>query len=101
MDLTQYTVNNYKNLKNITAIKFKGRKSINLNKLNTFNSEEYVILHKFGDKYYSIATDLNTNEQYKIIYDSSFTIIDSYFEVQSSDLNNNNESFFIKSTLKL
>lgn len=101
MDLTQYTVNNYKNLKNITAIKFKGRKSINLNKLNTFNPEEYVILHKFGDKYYSIAIDSNTNEQYRIIYDSSFTIIDSYFEIQSSELNNNNESFSIKSTLKL
>lgn len=101
MNLTQYTVNNFDNITNITPIKFKGRKSNNVHESTTFDPNQYVILFKDHDKYYSIAIDPDTGEQYKIIYDSSLTIIDNHFEVQYSDVNSNNETFTIKSTNKL
>ena len=91
-NLTSFTKDNFDNIENIQLIKFKGRKATNFKSIDTFNPEDYVVIFKDDDSYYSIITV--NDKQYKILYDSNLTILDQTFFKQN--ILNNNETFFIK-----
>lgn len=91
-NLTSFTKDNFDNIENIQLIKFKGRKATNFKSIDTFNPEDYVVIFKDDDSYYSIITV--NDKQYKILYDSNLTILDQTFFKEN--ILNNNETFFIK-----
>lgn len=92
-NLTAFTKEYFDKLDDIQLVKFKGRKTMNHKLSNTFNPDDYVILFKEGNHWYSIATV--GDKQYKLIYDSSFTIqpVNSNFE--GTELNQN-ETFTVE-----
>lgn len=93
-NLTAFTKECFKSLDNIQLVKFKGRKTINHTISNSFNPDDYVMLFKEGDHYYSIV--IKDNIYYKLIYDSSFTVQPLNNNFEGTELNQN-ETFFIES----
>ena len=55
-NLTAFTKEYFDKLDDIQLVKFKGRKTMNNKLSNTFNPDDYVILFKEGNHWYSIAT---------------------------------------------
>lgn len=87
----KYTVDNYKNLKDINLIKFKGRKSVKVVETNDFNPEDYIILSKYNNNYTAII-----NNDYKLIFDQNFNIIGYINKFNNEILFDKNEDFTIE-----
>lgn len=87
----KYTVDNYKNLKDINLIKFKGRKSVKVVETNDFNPEDYIILSKYNNNYTAIV-----NNDYKLIFDQNFNIIGYINKFNNEILFDKNEDFTIE-----
>ena len=92
-NLTAFTKGCYNNLIDVQLVKFKGRKTVNHTITDTFNPDDYVILFKEGNHWYSIATV--GDKQYKLIYDSSLTIQPVNNNFEGTDLNQN-ETFTVE-----
>lgn len=87
----KYTVDNYKNLKDINLIKFKGRKSVKVVETNDFNPEDYIILSKYNNNYTAIV-----NNDYKLIFDQNYNIIGYINKFNNEILFDKNEDFTIE-----
>lgn len=92
-NLTAYTKDHFDKLENIQLVKFKGRKTVNHIISNTFNPDDYVILFKEGNHWYSIATV--GDQQYKLVYDSTLTIQPVSSDFEDTELNQN-ETFTVE-----
>lgn len=87
----KYTVDNYKNLKDINLIKFKGRKSVKVVETDDFNPEDYIILSKYNNNYTAIV-----NNDYKLIFDQNYNIIGYINKFNNEILFDKNEDFTIE-----
>lgn len=87
----KYTVDNYKNLRDINLIKFKGRKSVKVVETNDFNPEDYIILSKYNNNYTAIV-----NNDYKLIFDQNYNIIGYINKFNNEILFDKNEDFTIE-----
>lgn len=93
-NLTEFTKECFNSLDNIQLVKFKGRKTINHIISDSFNPDDYVMLFKEGDHYYSIV--IKDKKLYKLIYDSTFTIQPLISNFEETELNQN-ETFSVES----
>lgn len=93
-NLTSFTKQCFNSLDNIQLVKFKGRKTVNHIISNSFNPDDYVMLFKEGDHYYSIV--IKDNKYYKLMYDSSFTVQPLNNNFEETELNQN-ETFSVES----